>query len=353
MVRYGILSDNTMSTHHTDSIASESAVWSLAEWAERDRALRERALASPDDNAAWRILSRSGRSVLRTYSTSFFIVTRWLPPEKRAQVESIYAAVRYPDEVVDSFAMPIAERYRLLDEWAQGYERGLELGVQASLREGLPCYAVGFCEVVRRSGIPPEYYRAFLEAMRLDVEPGPYATLDDLIERYVYGSAIVVGYFLAHVYGTSAPSEFDRALKASRDLGIALQLTNFLRDVAEDQRRNRCYLPQDMLQAEGIERMDVHNPEQRDALARVLARIAAEARRYYDEAATNLDAFAPDSRMAIHACGQVYGQLNERLERVDAEPERVGLRESVPMRDKFRVLPADKYWRLPLAYLAR
>jgi len=337
----------------TDNGISDSAIWSLDDWTRRDEDLRQRALKAPDDDAAWRILSRSGRGVLRSYSTSFFIVTRWLPPAKRAQVESIYAAVRYPDEIVDSFAMPPGERYRLLDGWAQGYERGLDLGVREGLREGLPCYAVGFCEVVRRAKIPHEHYRSFLEAMRLDVEPGPYTTMDDLIERYVYGSAIVVGYFLAHVYGPSAPSEFDRAHKASRDLGIALQLTNFLRDVAEDQRRGRCYIPQDMLRAEGITQLDVHDPEQRPALARVLAQMAAVARRYYDEAATNLDAFAPDSRMAIHACGEVYGQLNRRLENLEHEPERVGQRESVPMRDKFRVLPADKYWRLPLAYMAR
>jgi phytoene synthase len=343
----------TMDPTQPSHIAAAGPAWSLVQWSERDRALRQRALNAPDDDAAWRLLSRSGRGVLRTYSTSFFIVTRWLPPSKRAQVESIYAAVRYPDEIVDSFAMPGAERVRLLEEWSQGYENGLNMGVREALREGVPCYAAAFCEVARRARIPHEYYRAFLEAMRLDVEPVCYETLDDLIERYVYGSAIVVGYFLAHVYGPAAPGEFDRAMKASRDLGIALQLTNFLRDVAEDQRRGRCYMPKDLLRAEGIEQIDVHNPAQREALARVLAQVAAVARRYYNEAAANLDAFAPDSRMAIHACGAVYGQLNERLESVDQEPERVGIRESVPMRDKFRVLPADKYWRLPLAYMTR
>ena len=342
-----------MNSATPQNIAANGSTWPMTAWAARDRALRQRALQATTDEAAWRILSRSGRGVLRTYSTSFFIVTRWLPPEKRAQVESIYAAVRYPDEIVDSFPVPAMERHRLLDEWSQGYEQGLSMGVRDGLRAGLPCYAAGFCEVVRRAEIPHAHYRAFLEAMRLDIEPGPFETLDDLIKRYVYGSAIVVGYFLAHVYGPSAPSEFERALQASRDLGIALQLTNFLRDVAEDQRRGRCYLPQDMLRAEDIKRVDVHEPSQLEALARVLAKLAGEARKHYEAAAANLDAFAPDSRMAIEACGAVYGQLNERLGRVGEDPRRVGMRESVPMRDKLRVLPADKYWRLPLAYMTR
>lgn len=342
---------NDTATETPPAAPAAQPVWSLAQWDQRDAALRARAALAPTNEDAWRIVAKSARAVLRTYSTSFFIVTRWLPPAKRAQVEAIYAAVRYPDEVVDSFALPTAERIRLLDHWAEGYERALERDVRGGLSGGCPCYAVGFAEVVRRAGIPPKHYRSFLEAMRLDVEPAPYATLDDLIERYVYGSAIVVGYFLTYVYGSSAPTEFDRALKASRDLGIALQLTNFLRDVAEDQRRGRCYMPQDMLKAEGIDRIDVNDPAQRPALARVLGQVAAEARRYYTEAEANLDAFAPDSRMAIHACCQVYGQLNQRLESIANEPDRVSLRESVPMREKFRVLPADKFWRLPLAYL--
>ncbi|HKP12090.1 MAG TPA: squalene/phytoene synthase family protein, partial [Blastocatellia bacterium] len=198
------------------------------------------------------------------------------------------------------------------------------------------------------AAIPPEHYRAFIEAMRRDIRPRPFATLDDLIDSYIYGSAIVVGYFLTHVYGASHARLFGRALAAARSLGIALQLTNFLRDVREDQRRGRVYLPQDMLRGEGIRALDTDDARQHDALNRVLGRLSAIAESHYAAALSGVDAFAADSRTAIRACIDVYRQLNQRIGR---NPRGLPHRESVPMSDKLRVLPPSKYWRLPVAYL--
>ncbi|MFN7927716.1 MAG: squalene/phytoene synthase family protein [Blastocatellia bacterium] len=77
--------------------------------------------------------SRQARQVLRLSSTSFFIVTRFLPPAKRAQVEAIYAAVRYPDEIVqDSFALPTPERTQLLNVWAAHFEAAVIIACSAN-----------------------------------------------------------------------------------------------------------------------------------------------------------------------------------------------------------------------------
>jgi phytoene synthase len=119
----------------------------------------------------------------------------------------------------------------------------------------------------------------------------------------------VVGYFLTHVYGENRSGDFERALLSARQLGIALQLTNFLRDVAEDQRRGRVYLPLEMLRAEGIEELDATDASQRQALNRVLRRLSAIAEDHYGAAAADLDAFAVDCRTAIRACIDVYRQL--------------------------------------------
>jgi phytoene synthase len=289
--------------------------------------------------ADWHAIARQARHVLKSYSTSFFLVTRFLPPQKRAEVEVIYAAVRYPDEVVDSFPVTSTRRLELLQEWADGYEAGLRG------QRGVPPFLSAFTEVVRRREIPPEHYRSFLEAMRLDVEPRLYISMDDLIDSYVYGSAIVVGYFLAYVYGGS---DFPRILASSRALGIALQLTNFLRDVSEDRRRGRVYLPQDLLRAQGIVNLDVDDPTQLDALNRVLRQVSAIAEEHYAASERDLDAFAPDCVTAIRACIDVYRQLNLRIGR---SAEGVRHRESVPLATKFHVLPPSKYWKLPLAWL--
>jgi 15-cis-phytoene synthase len=324
-------------------------IWSREHWWQIELETHRRALAANSDAVIWEIVVKQARAVLKTYSTSFFIVTRFLPPEKRAKVEAIYAAVRYPDEIVDSFPLTQMRRSRLLIEWAEYYDTALCCtSIRETLELGVPCFVAGFAEVIRECGIPPQHYHAFLDAMRLDVWPRRFETLDDLIDSYVYGSAIVVGYFLTYVYGSSKPEDFDRALKSARDLGIALQLTNFLRDVAEDQRRGRIYLPQDLLKAEGIEEMDATDPNQQTALNNVLRKLAAITEVYYESSLANLDAFHHDSRLAIRACIDLYRQLNRRIA---GSPRGIQHRESVPLREKFRVLPNSKYWRLPLAYL--
>ena len=325
-------------------------VWSREDWALRERRAREAALRARSERAAWRVLSREARRVMRAYTTSFFIVSRFLPRAKREEVEAVYAAVRYPDEVVDTFSINAGERLRLLEEWGAHYEVGIRSdSLREALSRGVPAHLAGFARVVRDRDIPAEHYRAFLGAMRLDTEPRPFETLADLVGSYVYGSAVVVGYFLTHVYGARDARSFPRALDAARDLGVALQLTNFLRDVAEDQRRGRVYLPAEALRAEGIEELDATDARQQEPLARVLRRLAAYASELYASAEANSDAFAPDCRPAVRSCIRLYGRLNERIA-LDSHPAR---RESVPLREKLRLLPPSKYWRIPLAYLVR
>ncbi len=325
-------------------------VWDSAHWATLERRTRERALQARSEPAAWRVIARQARVVMRAYTTSFFIVSRFLPAVKRAEVEMIYAAVRYPDEIVDTFPLAPSERLRQLDEWEKCYEVGLGVeSLSEALRVGVPPFLAGFTRVVRERGIPEEHYRSFLAAMRRDVYPRPFATLNELIDDYVYGSAVVVGYFLTHVYGAQTPAHFGRALMSAHDLGIALQLTNFSRDVGEDQKRGRVYLPLDTLRAEGITELDVNDEGQHDALARARQQLAVVAAGYYASAQRRVDAFAPDCRPAIQACIKVYGRLNERI----AGTSDMRRRASVPLREKLQGLPPSKFWRIPLAYLLR
>lgn len=326
-------------------------VWSIDEWARLEQRTRARALEVASEEAVWRVLTRQARRVMREYTTSFFIVTRFLPAPKREEVEAIYAAVRYPDEIVDTFPLKVTERRNLLDHWQTDYEVGLKSSsLKETLRNGVPCFLAAFTKVVRDRNIPAQHYRAFLDAMRRDTNPRSFGTLDDLIENYIYGSAVVVGFFLTHVYGSRTEAEFGRALESARALGIALQLTNFLRDVAEDERRGRVYLPQEMLREAGIEELHAADEKQQEALGTVLRRLTLIAEDYYASALAGLDAFSPDCRLAIHACIKVYRRLNERIAR---SRRGINHRESVPLKEKFQVLPPSKYWRIPLAYFIR
>lgn len=312
-----------------------AASWTDTDWQLLDARTRARALLCADAASLRRVMVRHGREVLKSFSTSFFIVTRFLPPAKRAQVDLLYAAVRYPDEVVDSFAISPQRRAYKLAQWRAQFEQALRNNdPRVSLEDGLPVILAGFAEVVREAAIPPVYYHHFLDAMQADITPCSYDTLDDLVANYIHGSAIVVGYFLAHIYGAT-PGNWDRAMEASRRLGIALQLTNFLRDVNEDDGRGRLYMPLDMLARHGGD------------MASTVRELAGIARADYDFAAANLDAFSADCQAAIGACIRVYSELNRKL----AAQRQSLRRESVPMSQKFAVLPRSKYWRLPLAYL--
>lgn len=346
-----LLDNKTINTHRADyrafSYQPQRHEWSEAEWKAFNANLLERALAAPTETKLWLTLVRGARHVLRNYSTSFFIVTRFLPVTKRQQVEAIYAAVRYPDEVVDTFRMTPEEKVRRINDWQRAYDHALQGGTQRELlMGGIPPILVAFTKVVHDANIPHHLYRSFLDSMRLDISPVQYATLDDLINSYIYGSAIVVGYFLAHVYGPENPEDSERMMDASRELGIALQLTNFMRDVSDDRKRTRLYLPVDLLRRVGLDLHNVFDASSQEQLQSVIREVVEIADGYYTSAQAKIETFSADCRTAIQACIDVYRQLNNQIRIYPLIK-----RHSVPLSKKFKVLPFSKYWRLPAAYL--
>ena len=291
------------------------------------------------------------RKVLKTHSTSFFIVTRFLPKFMRDEVELVYGSVRFPDEIVDSFDIKNDEKKALLSNWRNKYRLALESGsFEDSINKDVPILLAGFTEVVKKYSIPPSYYESFLDAMELDVEPRDFEDTDDLINNYVYGSAIVVGYFLAYVYGSSQIDNFEETLKSSKELGIALQLTNFIRDINEDLKRGRIYIPKTILKNNGIELKNYANNVNQNTTSINSARmeLASIANKYYKESEKGIESFSPDSRVAIKACIELYGKLNERI---ISRGNDIKVRESLSWSEKLGALPSSKYWKLPMAYL--
>ena len=291
------------------------------------------------------------RKVLKTHSTSFFIVTRFLPKFMRDEVELVYGSVRFPDEIVDSFDIKNDEKKVLLSNWRNKYRLALESGsFEDSINKNVPILLAGFTEVVKKYSIPSSYYESFLDAMELDVEPRNFENTDDLIDNYVYGSAIVVGYFLAYVYGSSQNDNFKETLKSSKELGIALQLTNFIRDINEDLKRGRIYIPKTILKNNGIELKNYANNVNQNTTSINSARmeLASIANKYYKESEKGIESFSPDSRVAIKACIELYGKLNERI---ISRGNDIKVRESLSWSEKLGALPSSKYWKLPMAYL--
>ena len=176
----------------------------------------------------------ASRRALARHSKSFALAARLLPPGVRDQVAAVYAWCRACDDAIDlgEPARHAATLGALLHELESVY-RG-EAQVHAP--------AAAFQAVVVQCGIPFAYPAELLAGMRMDVEQSTYGNTDDLL-RYAYRVAGTVGLMMCHVFGVADA----RALPHAAHLGIAMQLTNICRDVAEDWSRGRLYLPRDLL----------------------------------------------------------------------------------------------------------
>ena len=323
--------------------------WTPNEWGNFEESYLNDLKSSSDTSL--NVAVKFSRKVLKTHSTSFFIVTRFLPKFMRDEVELVYGSVRFPDEIVDSFDIKNDEKKVLLSNWRNKYRLALKSGsFEDSINKDVPILLAGFTEVVKKYSIPPSYYESFLDAMELDVEPRDFEDTDDLIDNYVYGSAIVVGYFLAYVYGSSQIDNFEETLKSSKELGIALQLTNFIRDINEDLKRGRIYIPKTILKNNGIELKNYFDNVYQNTSSINSARmeLASIANKYYKESEKGIESFSPESRVAIKACIELYGKLNERI---ISRGNDIKNRESLSWSEKLGALPSSKYWKLPIAYL--
>src|SRR5262249_40914610 len=185
-------------------------------------------------------------------------------------------------------------------------------------------------------------------SMRMDTEISDYATYDALA-RYMYGSAAVIGLQMLPVLGTVGPKP--DAEPAAQALGIAFQLTNFLRDVGEDLDRGRVYLPADELAAFDVDRQllcwcrRTRGVDSR--VRRALAHLVARTRALYRRAAPGIEQLAPVSRPCIRTAHTLYGAILDRIEAADYRV--LHRRVSVPTRR--RMLVALR--ALPDAYVAR
>ena len=328
-----------------------SLVWNFEDWEQMGKKSNSHLKTMKNELNMKEYLVNLARLVLRVHSTSFFIVTRFLPKPKRDNVELIYCAVRYPDEIVDSFNINEEKKKLLLDDWSKKYERGLNSNsIKQSVENDVPFPISGFTQLINNYNIPSDYYRSFIDAMIRDSNPQPFSNIEDLIENYIYGSAIVVGYFLTYVYGSINKNSFSLAIESSRNLGIALQLTNFIRDIDEDLSRGRCYIPTDILHQVGLDYKDFFSRKDEEKIIearKIMGKIAEE---YYEKSLTGLKYFSKDSHVAIRSCTYLYRKLNQRILKSNKS---ISHNENLSIIEKLTALPFSKYWKLPMSYLKK
>jgi len=205
------------------------------------------------------MMSRMGSSVsdeaicariTRHHARTFTAASRFLPAEKRRAAFAVYAFCRVADDYVDEAHNGGVDAEQNLDRHRDAFHAAWQGNPDGPLfRELLWC--------IRRFEIPAAPFDALIEMLRQDLAPVEYQSWLE-VERYCGGVASTVGEICAFVFGMpTAPVARQEALRCARTLGVALQLTNILRDVGEDAGRGRCYLPHDELAAFGIARDEI------------------------------------------------------------------------------------------------
>ncbi len=240
------------------------------------------------------------RTVNAAYGRTYYLATRLLPAWKRPSVHALYAFARVADEIVDD-----------LSSHATDDEKAAALRQFDDLETWDHEIAPAVRDTLARWDIPAAYVEAFLASMTMDLTVASYQTWDDLM-GYVYGSAAVIGLQMLPLLEPIVPREI--AAPYAADLGVAFQITNFLRDVGEDLDRGRLYLPLEDLEHFGVSREQLEERVVDGRVRQLLAFEVARNREIYRTAAQGVRLLHPSSRPCIETALALYGGILDEIE---------------------------------------
>ncbi|RPI85712.1 MAG: phytoene/squalene synthase family protein [Chloroflexi bacterium] len=235
------------------------------------------------------------------YSRSFYLATRLLPKEKRTAVRALYAFCRVADNIVDDGNGNANE---VLKEWKHHSLSNTPLPEDP--------VALAWTDTRLRYSIPHRYAEQLIEGLELDIKPQRYETFEDL-SVYCYGVASTVGLMSMHIIGFQREQAIPYAIK----LGVALQMTNILRDIAEDWRVQRIYLPLQELDAYGLSERDLDGPHEYEKWRQFMRFQINRNKRLYAEAQPGISMLNPDGRTAVHAAANLYAGILDDIEAHD------------------------------------
>ncbi len=255
--------------------------------------------AEPDLDAAY----AASKALNAHHGKTYYFSTLFFPPEVRRSVHALYGFVRYPDEIVDNPA-PGTNPAALLAEYREATKDALRTG-----GSDLPVLHA-FADMARRHALPPDYPLAFLDAMAMDLTRTRYETFEDL-KTYTYGSASVVGLMMCHVVGISDPC----ALAPAHDLGLAMQLTNFWRDIGEDWKtRGRIYLPLEDRERFGYTEAMLCEGVINDQFLELMRFEIARARDFYAASDLGIPYITPQCQLPVKLARVLYSRILDKIE---------------------------------------
>ena len=262
------------------------------------------------------------RRLHRAHGRTYYLATRLLPRWKRRHVHALYGFTRSTDDIVDVSGpraddlLWAGDRERRLEVWEEQFRWALA-GRVPDDDPVLPAIA----DTVARFDLDRGDLDAFLTSMRMDLEVTAYDDYDDLLV-YMDGSAAVIGTLMLPILLAGDPESAGSqvavaAREPARQLGLAFQLTNFIRDVAADNALGRVYLPQADLARFGVSNEELAASSASPRLRRLLAFETARAREHYQNAWNGLELLPPRSRRCIRLAHVVYSAILDEIERAD------------------------------------
>jgi phytoene synthase len=263
-----------------------------------ERTLDAAGITDPQLRAAYDIC----RKLNAEHGKTYYLASLLLPPAKRPHVWALYGFARYADEFVDSLTDPDPDA---LLAWGTAFLDALSGGAMPT-----DPAAQAMLNTMRRWAIPRQHVEAFLESMQMDITVTGYPSYADL-EHYMYGSAAVIGLQMLPVLEPQTPAAASRA----RALGEAFQMSNFIRDVGEDLKRGRVYLPQEDLDTFGVTREALAAGQVTPMIRELLAFEIERTRALYAFAEPGIEMLHPTSQDCMRTAFRLYGEILDAVER--------------------------------------
>lgn len=268
---------------------------------------------------------RRCEEITREYSRTFFLASGLLPGQKRRAIRALYAFCRVSDDLVDR---PNGDASSSLAAWRK------QTLTSSPISDDL--VALAWIDTCLTYQIPWRYAEQLIDGVARDLHSKPYHTFGELA-TYCYGVACTVGLMSMHIVGYYG----DEALPYAIRLGVALQLTNILRDVGEDWRAGRLYLPLEELEDFGLSEADIEAGVVHERWREFMRFQIARNRRLYAEALPGIQMLAPEGRFAIAAAAEMYSAILDDIE--DHDYDVFNRRASVSTAGKLRRLPGIWY----------
>ena len=250
------------------------------------------------------------RAITRKHAKTFYMATRFLPNHKQRGIFAIYSLCRYVDDLVDEAEDLVKDEvveYGDIKSRLDGWKRKLQDTYDGKSFDNP--ILIAFSDVLRRYHIPIEMPFELMEGVCMDLYKKRYESFDEIYD-YSFKVASIVGLMTSQVFGY----ESKEALGYAVDLGIAMQLTNILRDVGEDLTKDRIYLPQEDLNKFNVSEDELFNHRLSEPVKELLAYQIDRARRYYERSDKGISMLAEDSRLPVYLARHNYSRILDKIE---------------------------------------